>query len=75
MYEKTNFGNSLHSGQGNRNSMDLINDFNNIYASGKINITDYSVSADSFSTIRVNTISSRKLEIEIHSIVERKFTR
>lgn len=29
VYEKTNFGNSLHSGQGNRNSMDLINDFNN----------------------------------------------
>lgn len=54
---------------------DFINDFNNIYASGKINITDYSVSTDSFSTIRVNTISSRKLEIEIHSIVERKFTR
>ncbi len=28
VYEKVNFGNSLHSGQGNRNSMDLMNDFN-----------------------------------------------
>ena len=54
---------------------EFISDFNDVYASGKINITDYSVSTDTFSTIRINTISSKKLEIEIHSIVDRTFTR
>ncbi len=54
---------------------ELIDDFNKLYASGKINITDYSVSTDTFSNIRINTISSKRIEIEIHSIVDKIFKR
>ncbi|MBR3254630.1 MAG: serine/threonine protein kinase [Clostridia bacterium] len=52
---------------------ELIDDFNKLYASGKMNITDYSVSTDTFSNICVNTVSGKKIEIEIHSIVDKIF--
>ena len=54
---------------------EFIEAFNKQYASGKINISDYSVSTDTFSNIRIDTISGRRIEIEIHSIIDRIFTR
>ena len=54
---------------------EFIDDFNKLYASGKINITDYSISTDTFSNIRVKTISGKRIEIEIHSIIDKMFTK
>lgn len=53
---------------------EFIEEFNKQYASGKINISDYFVSADTFSNIRIDTISSKRIEIEIHSIIDKTFT-
>lgn len=53
----------------------FVDEFNKQYASGKINISDYTVSTDSFSNIRIMTISGKKIEIEIHSIIDRVFTK
>ena len=52
---------------------DFIDTFNKQYASGEIRISDYSVSTDTFSNIRINTISGKRLEIEIHSIIDKTF--
>lgn len=51
----------------------FIDTFNKQYASGEIRISDYSVSTDTFSNIRINTISGKRLEIEIHSIIDKTF--
>ena len=54
---------------------EFIEDFNKLYASGKINITDYSISTDIFSNISVKTISGKRIKIEIHSIIDKAFIR
>ena len=54
---------------------EFIESFNKQYASGKINISDYSVNTDTFSNIRIDTISGKRVDIEIHSIIDRVFTR
>ena len=54
---------------------EFIEDFNKQYASGKINISDYSVCSDTFSNIRIDTISCKRIEIEIHSIIDKVFTK
>ena len=54
---------------------EFIDDFNKLYASGKINITDYSISTERFSNISVKTISGKRIKIEIHSIIDKEFIR
>ena len=54
---------------------EFTDDFNEVYASGKINITDYSIRTDTYSNIGINTVSGKKIEIKIKSIIDEVFTR
>ncbi len=53
---------------------ELIDGFNMQYASGNIRISDYSVNSETISNIYVNTISGKRVEIKIQSIIDQKFT-
>ena len=54
---------------------EIVDAFNEEYASGRIVLTDYSVSTDAYSNIHLNTVSGKRVKIEIHSIIDKEFTR
>lgn len=52
---------------------EFVDDFNKLYASGKMWISDYNVSVNRMNEVNVTTLSSKKIHVIIKSIIDEVF--